>query len=60
MSIINDDNNVLFPVPEQPENNTHSLDLTKAAYPTLRKQILKGITLGFIKDKEYDRWVYDS
>jgi competence protein ComGA len=32
----------------------------KAAYPTLRKQILKGITLGFIKDKEYNRWVYDS
>ena len=38
MSIINDDNNVLFPVPEQPENNTHSLDLTKAAYPTLALQ----------------------
>lgn len=29
------------------------------SYPTLRKQIIKGITLGFIKEQEFDRWIYE-
>jgi competence protein ComGA len=30
----------------------------KYSYPTLREEIRKGIALGFIKDSEYDRWVF--
>lgn len=29
-------------------------------YPTLKEVIKKGIALGFIKDSEYERWVYDE
>ncbi|NCU17878.1 competence type IV pilus ATPase ComGA [Pallidibacillus pasinlerensis] len=31
----------------------------KTSYPTLQKEILKGISLGYIKEEEYNRWVYD-
>lgn len=32
----------------------------KTTYETLKKVISKGIALGFIKKKEYERWVYDA
>ncbi|WAA11220.1 competence type IV pilus ATPase ComGA [Fervidibacillus albus] len=31
----------------------------KAAYPTLKKMICKGIAFGFIQKTEYERWVHD-
>lgn len=32
----------------------------ETTYETLKKVISKGIALGFIKEKEYERWVYDA
>lgn len=32
----------------------------EASYRTLKEMIKKGIALGYIKESEYDRWVYDN
>lgn len=39
------------------ECNGAEVDLT---YPTLKQVIKKGIALGFIKQSEYERWVFDG
>ena len=30
------------------------------SYKTLREEIRKGIALGYIKESEFDRWVYTN
>lgn len=35
-------------------------DKCKSHYPTLRDEIRKGIALGYIKESEYNRWVYSD
>lgn len=38
----------------------HPSQMNKKNYSTLGDQIRKGIALGYIKKREYDRWIYDS
>jgi hypothetical protein len=28
--------------------------------PDLREAIIKGVALGFVKETEYDRWIYED